>query len=318
VREVIAMQLKKELRPLFWGLLVIVAVGCNSTRWNFLDKSNNSAEPDNGKVQSVASLVEYLNENAGRVKSIQVNALDVTCSQGSASRINLHGKMVAEKPRGFRMSLDGPLGFAQVADLGSNNEEFWFWLKAAPGQKEIPYQYFCSYKDLEKGVAFMPIPFQPEWIMEALGLGPYGPAERYQLEHDAQTLRLVEDSRSPQGTAVRKVIVMKRKRTTVPDPQITHFLLIDKATNKEICSAHITQTMTDPTTGAILPRKIDLSWPKENATLSLIIDRATVNVALPTTAFVRQPLNGVQTFNLARGVPDGGVQRAQGLLPGTK
>jgi hypothetical protein len=316
VHEVIAMLSKKELRPLFWGLLVVVAVGCNSTRWNFLDKQE-AGKPDNGKVQSVASLLDYMNENAGRVKSIQVSSLDVTCAQG-LQRINLHGKMVAEKPRGFRMSLDGPLGFAQVADLGSNNDEFWFWLKAAPGQKEVPYQYFCSYRDLEKGVAFMPIPFQPEWIMEALGLGPYGPAERYQLEHDEQTLRLIEDSRSPQGAAVRKVIVMKRRPTKVPDPQITHFLLIDKATNKEICSAHITQTMTDPTTGAILPRKIDLNWPKENATLSLILDKAAVNVALPGTAFVRQPLNGVQTFNLARGVPESGVQRAQGLLPGIK
>jgi hypothetical protein len=302
------------------GLLLAVAAGCNSTRWNFLKPNDNSAVPradDDGKVQTLASVVAYMNENAERVKSLQVTSLDVTCTQG-VQRLNLHGKMVAEKPRGFRMSLDGPLGVSQVADLGSNNDEFWFWIKAQPGQTQVPYQYYCSYKDLEKGVAFMPIPFQPEWIMEALGLGPY-PLERYKLEHDEQTLRLVEDSTSPQGKAIRKVIVMKRRPTKAPDPQVTHYLLIDRATNKEICSAHITQTMVDPTTGAILPRKLDLNWRLENATLSLVIDRAAVNVQLPPAAFVRQPLPGVQTFNIARGLPDNpGVQRAGGLQQGMK
>jgi hypothetical protein len=302
------------------GLLAIATASCSSTRWNFLDKDkdNPNVKPETGKLPSVASLVDYMNNNAGRINTIQARSLDVTCAQAGSPQINLHGKMVVDKPYGFRMSLDGPLGFAQVADLGSNKDEFWFWIKNAPGQTQTPYQYYCSYKDLEKGVPFMPIPFQPQWIMEALGLGPYGPPERYQLEHDAQTLRLVEDSVSPQGKAVRKVIVMNRRETVAPNPQVTHYLLIDKVTNKEICSAHITETRLDPTTRAILPRRIDLNWTQEKATLAITIDKAAVNVPLPPTAFVRQPLNGVQSFNLARGVPDNGVQRAQGLLPGGK
>lgn len=301
------------------GLLVVATAGCNSTRWPFLhpQENNAGAKPTDSKLPSLARILDYMNENAGRVKNIQVMSLDVSAAQAGSLPINLHGKMVAEKPRGFRMSLDGPLGFAQVADLGSNNDEFWYWIKAAPGQTQVPYQYYCSYKDFEKGVAFMHIPFQPEWIMEALGLGPYGPPERYQLEHDEQTLRLVEDSVSPQGKAVRKVIVMKRRETKAPDPQVTHYLLIDKASNKEICSAHITQTMEDSTTGAILPKRIDLNWRQENATLGLVITKAVVNAPLPPNAFVRQPLLGVQSFNLARGQADG-VQRAQGLQPGTR
>ncbi len=52
--------------------------------------------------------------------------------------------------------------------------------------------------------------------------------------------------------------------------------------------------------------------------LGLVIDKAVVNVPLPPTAFIRQPLTGVQSFNLARGQADAGVQRAQGLQPGTR
>jgi hypothetical protein len=300
------------------GLVVLVAAGCNSTRWGFLhhDDKDKLAKPDNGKAPTVAALVDYMNDNAGRIKSVQCNSLEVTCAQG-VERINLHGKMVAEKPRGFRMSLDGPLGFSQVADLGSNSDEFWFWIKPQPGQKMQSYQYYCSYKDLEKGVGFIPIPFQPDWIMEAMGLGPYGPADRYQIETDdkTQTIRLIEKSRSPQGTPVRKVIVMHRREKKAPEPQITHFILIDDTTNQEICSAHIQQTMVDKATGAILPRKLDLNWRQENATLSLVMDRTAVNVAVPPRAFVRTPLNGVQSYNLALRQPDSGVQAIQGFGP---
>src|SRR5438105_4445873 len=132
------------MRPIaalmLFGLLVLATAGCNSTRWSFLrNEDNKLAKLDSSKVPSVAALVDYMNDNAGRVKSLQCNSLEVTCAQG-VERINLHGKMVAEKPRGFRMSLDGPLGFTQVADLGSNNDEFWFWIKPQPGQKVQSYQ----------------------------------------------------------------------------------------------------------------------------------------------------------------------------------
>ncbi len=302
--------------------LVGLAAGCNSMRFNF---ARPGEHPESGKpappgTPSVAGVVAYLNDNARRVETLQVTSLEVTAAQG-AERINLRGKMVAHKPRGFRMSLDGPLGFTQVADLGSNDKEFWFWIKAAPGSKQVPYQYYCSYQDLERGVQFLPIPFQPEWLMEVLGLGPYGPPERYQIERDDKTptLRLVERTRSPQGGAVRKVIVMKARETRAPEPQVTHHLLIDDATNREICSAVITQTMIDPATGAILPRKLDLNWRQENATLSLFIDKAAVNVPLQPQAFVRTPLKGVQSFNLATSRPDPpGLQQVQGFVPGAR
>ncbi len=109
---------------------------------------------------------------------------------------------------------------------------------------------------------------------------------------------------------------MKRRKVEAPEPQITHFLLIDEVTNREICSAHITQTMVDPTTGAILPRQLDLNWPDRKASLSIILQKVAVNVAIPQQAFVRQPLSGVQSQNLARGTGDpAGVQRVQGVLP---
>jgi hypothetical protein len=297
------------------GLLAAALAGCNSTRFNFIKPQENpGTKPADGNVPSVTGVVNYLNENSGRVKTLRADNLSVTCAQG-IMKFNVDGPMMVEKPRGFRMSLNGPLGMGRVVDLGSNNDEFWFWLSKA---KPVPYQFYCSYQDLEKGVQFMPIPFQPEWVMETLGLGAYGPAERYTMDHDEQSLRLVEKAKSPQGLPVRKVIVMRRKETRPPEPQVTHYLLIDDTTNKEICSAHIIKTRLDPGTGAILPEKLELFWRLEDVTLSMDFGKVAVNAAVPPTAFVRQPLSGVPSFNLARGPDPSPVQKVQGMSPGMK
>jgi hypothetical protein len=293
-----------------WSLLLILALtGCNSTRWNWLHPEQNNKPPvaaGSPANVTVASLVDYLNENAGRVRSLDVERLDITCSVGIQS-FGLTGRLQTEKPRNFRMTAK-VLG-SDAADLGSNRDEFWFWI----AKNQPPYQFYCPYKDLAEA-RNLPIPFQPDWVMETLGLGPYGPADRYQpLEQQGDTVRLVERTRSPQGAAVRKVIVMRGREVRPPLPQVTAYLLIDDATGKEICSAHVHQTQIDRATGAILPRRLELQWPAERLTLSMILDGVETNKQLQPQAFLRPRLNGVESFNLARRQLDSGLQPAQGF-----
>ena len=276
--------------------LVLLAsiTGCESTRWAWLknDKGPKSPTPDGG-TPGVAALVDYLNDNARRIDTVRIGDLDLTCTQGVQS-VGLTGHLVAQKPHSFRMGAK-TLGNPQV-DLGSNDQEFWYWIsKANP-----PYQVFCSYKDLNEGrVRQMPIPFQPEWIMEAMGLGPYGPADKYALEQDGKSIRLVEKSTSPQGNPVKKVIVFERRPVRAPQPQVTDFLLLDDATGKEICAAKITEVQIDRATGAILPRRLELRYPAEKMRLAMKLDSASVNQQLPATVFARQTMAGVASFNLA-------------------
>lgn len=291
------------------ALMVFAVAGCGSTRWNFL-QGHTAPAKQVGELPSREALVAYLNDNASRVRSVRVGELDITASQGLQS-FGLRGKMVVQKPRDFRMSAD-TLG-NRVVDLGSNEKEFWYWISKA----DPPYQFYCNYQDLQEGkVRFMPVPFQPDWIMETMGLGPYGPAEKYVLEHDANSIRLVERTRSPQGRPVKKVIVMNRRPVAPPQPQVMQYLLIDEQTGKEICSAKIRDIQVDRGTGAILPRRLDLHWPEQRVKLALKLDETAVNPDLPQAAFIRQPLQGVRSFDLAQGnFGADGLRPAQGSVP---
>lgn len=286
------------MRKLVLGLLLPLSLtGCN------LLSGKGKAPPDTSlpkEMPSATSLVKYLNDNGGRINSVNVNTLELDYV-GPGGPFGLRGKMLVEKPRNFR--LGASVVGAKELDLGSNDQEFWFWLRRGEGLKpgEPSPQFFCSYKDLNEGKPrIMPLPFQPEWIMETLGLGPYGPAEKYTLDgSDKTTIRMVEKATSPTGKPVKKVIVFNRRPVAPPQPQVMQYLLLDDATGKEICSATILDVQVDKGTGAILPRRIELSYPEQKVKLTLRLDETAVNGPTRRETFVRQELTGVRSLDLA-------------------
>jgi hypothetical protein len=288
-----------------WTLpALVLATGCTTTKWNMNRKEEVQVTT---QVPSAAALVKYLNDNADRVKSVRCASLDLQCSQGLRS-VGLSGQMVCQKPRNFRLS--AKVFGQQELDLGSNDQEFWFWVK-----RGAPYQFHCSHQALAEGrVRQLPFPVQPDWIIEAMGIAPYGPAEKYQVVNRGTTWQLVERTRSPQGQAIRKVTVFRAKPAPAGSPQVLAHLLLDDATGNEICAAEVTQVVVDRGTGAVLPRKVVLRWPAEKIKLTMTLDDVTVNgqIARPDLLFTRAPLNGVKSLDLAENRIDGPIQPVEG------
>lgn len=292
------------------GLLVLA--GCTHTRWPWIGPNSDPRLPVDPKhVPTSADLVTYLNSNAERLKTLKCEELQLTCYVG-LQQVSLRGRLVAEQPRNFRLGAD--LAGAREVDLGSNSEEFWYWIKRGDN-----VQIRCAYKDLEQGnVKRMPFPFHPEVILEALGMANFGPPTRYQVVPEGDRLKLVERGlRSPQGKPIRKMIVFNRRPTTAPNPQVTDFILIDDQTDKVICSAHVRRVQLAPQTNGMLPRDLDLNWPEGRLKLSLRLDQVTCNFDIPpgSPAFVRSPMPGIPTYDLASGRLEGtpnSIQRVRG------
>ena len=297
--------------------LLALAAGCTSSRWGFINRPKDV--PVQGEPPTKEAIVAYLNDNASRIQTFRSDELNMTVHAG-ALPVLLSGKLMtqqsrdaSQKPRDFRMS--GDFAGNRMVDLGSNNDEFWWWIS----KDKPPDQYYCSYRDLQEGrVRALPFPIQPEWIMETMGLGPYGPADKYEMDYDNYNLKLIERTRTPLGQAVRKVIVMKRAPQDVKsgNPQVAEYLLLDDATGKELCSAQITQVRTlqiDKDRAAVLPRRLELRCAigSEKVRLDMRFEGVSINAPLPPTAFVRQPMPGVRSVDLARMFGNPQVQSAQ-------
>ena len=310
-------------RPIALAGLLLFIAGCPPFG-NMITKN------DAGPVQPVPPLkdiVKYLNDNSNRIQSLRYEDVTVVATQGFQS-LNLRARMEVQKPLNFRLSAE--LMGNEAVDLGSNDHEFWWWITdRAPGarrnaQAGVGEQLYCSYDDLRDGKArHWKIPLEPAWVIEVLGMGTYS-VDRFKQVVNAETVELVEKTRM-NGRDVRKVIVFQRRQRPFPNPTVSDYKLIDDATGKILCSAHISEIHQDrdKTNYAFLPSKIEIECPDMKATLAMNLKYVAVNPGIvnPNSArlqpnpgqpvhadtFVRRPQAGTISRNLAD--PVGGFQR---------
>jgi hypothetical protein len=295
--------------------IVVAQAGCTPEYLRPFKDRRGPAAP--GELPTKERLVEYLNENSKRVDSVSSRSISLTCYYRLLPPMGLEAKMVCEKPRNLRLAAYSGVGGTEV-DLGSNAQEFWWWIKRDPTNA----QFYCSYKDLEEGrVRVVPFPFQPEWIMEAMGIGNYGTPDLYAgvWPDKDNTIKLVRQTRSPQGAEVLKVIYFNGKQTDVAKgvAQVVQHQLIDKKTKTVLVSAQITKVQFDPVSGSVLPKVMTLNWPAERLKLTMNFDNLVVNAPVGNQGvFARTPINNAQAVDLAR-LPGTttGLQRVQGRGP---
>src|SRR5579859_3873689 len=178
---------RRLLLPLICGLVPPTAVllaGCSSSPHL---RSNGMATPPariSSTVPSSGDLVAFLNDNARRMQTLECNELLLDASQ-RLQTVGLTGQMAVQKPKNFRMVAKA--AGQPAVDMGSNNQEFWYWIS-----KSEPYLFHCSHQDFAQGRAKMPFPFQPDWVIEALGMSEYDPSKNYQVVTRPNSLELVE------------------------------------------------------------------------------------------------------------------------------
>jgi hypothetical protein len=285
-------------------------LGCH-----LMPKGRDRINPPPAQTQATpASLVNYLNRNSAKVQSVRCK-VDMDCKMGRQA-VGVGGVMACQKPRDFR--LRGDVLGQPACDVGSNANEFWYWISKAPQ----PYVYHCSYRDLATGKVNVPFPFQPDMVMAALGIADYDPNAKYELKPGKGTLELVQDTISPSGQAVKRSTVFKSTLARPGEPQVIAHTLRDQRGGL-ICKADIHKVEVDPATEAVLPTQVTIEWPAQQVTMKLYLSGLNVNAIDRDSAgklFQRADLRH-EAYDLARGVVSSptGLRRAGAtLLPPRK
>lgn len=284
---------------------VAVAIGCSNLP-GLRNRTGDQPIVANNDAPPAASLVEFLNANARRVQAIQCNKVAMDCMQGNQA-VGLDGQLVCQKPRNFR--LKARVVGQPAVDIGSNENEFWYWISKA----DPPYVFHCDYPELAKGNVRMPFPFQPDMVVAALGIQDYDPAKQYEVKANPRTYELIEQTTSLQGQPVKKITVFDRMQTTGNRPQVIGHVLKD-AQGKEICSATVYEVQQHKASGAVLPFKVKLVYPAEKVEMTLRLydaEAITVDANRAARLFSRADLSNLQSFSLSRWLLDTpGVQQA--------
>lgn len=294
---------------LFFGLgALLLTFACNSMPWHNKDKDIGRTFD---RTPTAEQLVKYLNTNSQKIKGLTCRQAFIDAKQGGQS-VGLEADVFCQNPRDFR--LVGRVMGATEVEMGSNQQEFWYWIKRAePAPGKPAYLYHCNYEDFRRGVA-MPFPFQPDWIMEALGMATYDERKKYEVRETQTTVELIERSTTPQGQPVRKVTVFNRGPVGAGKPQVLAFILQDAA-GKEIATAQVTSVHVDQATGAVVPKQINFAWPGEKVEMKMKFDGVQVGAIEPSRAanvFSRRSLASLPDYDLAR---PPGIERTGGFGP---
>jgi hypothetical protein len=224
----------------------------------------------------------------------------------------LRGSMAAGQPRNFRMSASA---LAAKVDLGSNADQFWVYFDGA-GAGNKPVFVFASHSDFEAGKAKLPgIPFEPDWVMQALGMTTLPPNNQYSAPPPDKTNRtytLSWPATTPSGMAVVKEIIFDgdpviSEKPGAPNtkPQVKKHIVRDMK-GKVICSAEIRQvkTVSLPGTQQVVqyPTRMVLKWEEQKFEMDLELSGGKVNeqFAEPQRLFTRPNITGATPIDLAR------------------
>ena len=290
--------------------LAVLAAGCNTLGPMFKQKES-SAPVASGNI-TAEQMVTYLNDNARRLQTIQCNQVAIDSKQGSQNIPGLDGLLVVQKPRQFRLKAK-VLGQPAV-DLGSNQQEFWYWISKA---EPVPYVFHCDYQSMDRGQVRMPIPIQPEMILAAMGISEYDPTRQYEVKHVGNQTELIDKVISPQGRPVTRATVFLRTPAAPGKPQVLGHVIRDEQ-GKDICSVSIQEIQIHRQTGAILPQKIRFVWPSEQLEMTMRFGEFITPELSPDRAqrlFTRQDLSNLPGFDLATWTPDDDLKKVRGSNP---
>jgi hypothetical protein len=253
------------------------------------------------RAERTLDLDAFVAEHNRNAELVQTLKAKPTIGVKGRTIAHADGRLALVRPRNFSLLLQRQ--GATLANIGSNEEEFWFWVQNE-NDKSI---YWCDYTELDASALAMT--YQPDWIIEALGLQPISREEAARIK--------VRDNKEPGTTAL--VFAPTRRGTE----SYTRMLIVSNYTlrvkelriyagNLQSLLAHAELSRyKDFDAGnsesgrretCYLPESIKLEWKREQLALEVLLQDVAVNQLDPSRVaaiFVEPVIPGYERVNLA-------------------
>ena len=263
-------------------LLCFVAfgmTGCVSMNiWRHREPPLAKADPPLSPKSSAEEILARVNENAyseyspNGLKSYRCDDVKVRMKGVPAP---MRASIVVEAPRNLRLRVANPLTGGDAVDLGSNDQEFWFWAKDSQPANVL----VCSHDQIAVAtkVTTLPLPFRPDWLMEVMGVAPISGSgyEIRRMNQRSPIVELVSVQRTPDQNPVRRIVKVDMGHGVVLEHRI------EAMDGKMIAKATLSRHFLDPETRLILPRQISIDWPAAEQVLALSLEFTSVDFNSP-------------------------------------
>jgi hypothetical protein len=296
--------------PLLAILAILGACGCKTASTNSIAHTR----PPQFRPQPTFDLDEFVaehNENSERIRSLEARpAISVKIGPpGQRQEGAVDGRLALERPRNFKLELYHIR--STVADIGSNDKKFWFWFQ----NRKDKSVYYCDYAELDS--TSLAITYQPDWIVEAMGLKAITAEEAAGIKvrpgpQPGTTVLSFPPSRSGGQTYSRVMLVsdLTRKVQELRVIAADGRTLIAQATIKKYRAfpvarpgSNVSQAASAAGESCSLPEDVLLEWKREMLALDVVLKEVKLNSPLGpdrrAALFVEPAPSGYARVNLA-------------------
>jgi hypothetical protein len=213
-------------------------------------------------------IVVHLNENTHKLRGWKTTRAKIA-TRGNMLYPSVDANVFVQSPRNFRIVAEGPMGGKEV-DFGSNPDQYWLWVRRNEAKQVIVASHDLDPERARR----LPFPFQPDWIMEAMGVIEMNPDEDLVVEPgppNSFQISLTAYRVSPQGHSVRKTTVVDRRNGFVHEHSLWD------ANGHLIAKAVLKDYAFDKKWSASLPMRIEFDWPQANLGLTMTLTNVEVN-----------------------------------------
>jgi hypothetical protein len=263
-------------------LICFVALGMTGcmtiSTWRHKEPPLTKADPPLSNKSSAEEILARINENAysefapDGLKSYRCDDVKVRMKGVPAP---MRASIVVEAPRNLRLRVAHPLTGGEAVDLGSNDQEFWFWAKDSQPANVL----VCSHDHIAAAtqVTTLPLPFRPDWLMEVLGVTPISGSgyEVRRTNNRSPIVELVSVQRTPDQKPVRRIVKVNMTYGVVLEHRI------ESTDGQMIAKATLNRHFRDPGTRLVLPRQISIDWPAAGQELALSLEFTSVDFNAP-------------------------------------
>jgi hypothetical protein len=240
---------------------------------------------------SLAQVIDVVNANNGQIQNVFTNEATLT-GPGMPS---LRASVAVDRPKRFRLRAETGLTGPEV-DLGSNEELFWVWIR----RNEPKAIYFCRHDQFAGSAAQRTMPIEPHWLIEALGLTTFDPANQHEgpYPRPGGQLEVRTTRQTPSGPA-RKITILNARQGWILAQHVYD------ATGTLTASAVASRHRRDPLTGLVMPRTIDIQCPAAQFSMRVDLGNVQINRQMPGAEqlWAMPQYEGYPTVNLGQPNP---------------
>jgi hypothetical protein len=271
----------------------------------------------------VRKFVAEYNRNAERIESL--TAKPTIGVAGKVMKGRADGRLALVRPRDFKLQL-ARMGNT-LADIGSNDEEFWFWV-----QGDDKSLYWCKYDEL--GATPLAVTYRPDWIMEAFGLKPIDAVEADRIKvregQERGTTALVFPATRHGSEVYTRMMIVSNATRRIKEQRIYAGNLQSGGKHDNLLAQAEVGRFKEYAAGSIkgganescyLPESVKLTWKRDQLTLDVLLQDVTINEFESSKIaqfFVEPVVPGYERVNLAelgRGQPGDSRTTVRRTLP---